>query len=117
MTPELLILGQITIDHVVPAEPGHWYERLGGNALYAAAGARLWCDSSRIGLVARRGPNMPASLGAMLAASGLTDSGIVPAATENMVAAVAISRGPRNCAMRTWMRRRGTRAISRANTR
>jgi ribokinase len=85
MTPELLILGQITIDHVVPAEPGHWYERLGGNALYAAAGARLWCDSSRIGLVARRGPNMPASLGAMLAASGLTDSGIVPAATENMV--------------------------------
>jgi ribokinase len=85
MTPDLLILGQITIDHVVPAEPARWYERLGGNALYAAAGARLWCDASRIGVVARRGPNMPAALDAALAASGLTDSGIVPVTTDNMV--------------------------------
>ena len=53
--PDLLVLGQVTVDHAVPATPGPWRESLGGNALYAAAGARLWCDPGRIGVVTRLG--------------------------------------------------------------
>lgn len=69
--PDFLILGQITLDHVVPAVPGPWAERVGGNALYAAAGARLWLDPSRIGLVFRRGPDFPIDVEALLAGAGI----------------------------------------------
>lgn len=58
-SPDLVIVGQVTVDHVVPAQPGPWFLRLGGNALFGAAGARLWMDPGRIGLVARLGPDMP----------------------------------------------------------
>ena len=47
--PDLLVLGQVTVDHAVPATPGPWRESLGGNALYAAAGARLFCDPAGSG--------------------------------------------------------------------
>lgn len=69
--PDLLILGQITLDHVVPAVPGPWAERVGGNALYAAAGARLWLDPGRIGLVFRRGWDFPVDIEAVLGAAGI----------------------------------------------
>jgi sugar/nucleoside kinase (ribokinase family) len=85
MVPNLLILGQISIDHVVPATPGPWFERLGGNALYAAAGARLWHEPSRIGVVARRGQNLPVSLNATMEAAGLTTAGLVEVSADNMV--------------------------------
>lgn len=69
--PDLLILGQITIDHVVPATPEPWKEQVGGNALYAAAGARLWLDPARIGLVFRRGHDFPIDVEAVLARAGI----------------------------------------------
>src|SRR3954469_18354851 len=84
-TPDILILGQITVDHVVPATPGVWFERLGGNAIYAAAGARLWCDPARIGIVARRGPNLASGLDSMLRRAGFGTGGLVPIPVENMV--------------------------------
>ena len=84
MVPNLLILGQISIDHVVPATPGPWFEGLGGNALYAAAGARLWHEPSRIGVVARRGQNLPVSLNATMEAAGLTTAGLVANCAINM---------------------------------
>lgn len=55
MTPRLVIIGQITVDDVVPAEPGPWRRQLGGNALYSAAGARLVLPESEIGIVSRLG--------------------------------------------------------------
>jgi sugar/nucleoside kinase (ribokinase family) len=85
VTPDLLILGQITIDHVVPALPSCWYEALGGNALYAAAGARLWLDPTRIGIVARRGPNAPAKLVDVLSHAGIATSGLTAVPDENLV--------------------------------
>ena len=51
--PDLIIVGQVTIDDVVPAEPGPWRRAIGGSALYAIAGARLWIDPARIGIVTR----------------------------------------------------------------
>ena len=59
MRPDLILLGQVTVDHVVPARPGPWREQLGGNALFAAAGARLWIDPKRIGVVTRVGTGCP----------------------------------------------------------
>ena len=53
--PDLVILGQITLDDVVPAEPGAWQRQIGGSSLYCLAGARLWLDCDRLGLVSRLG--------------------------------------------------------------
>src|ERR1700730_9746848 len=39
--PDLLIIGQVTVDDVVPPTPGPWQRQMGGSSLYAAAGARL----------------------------------------------------------------------------
>ena len=47
--PDLIIVGQVTIDDVVPAMPGPWSRQIGGSSLYALAGARLWLDARRIG--------------------------------------------------------------------
>lgn len=44
----LLTIGQTTVDHVVPGTPGAWRPQLGGNALYAAAGARLWAANAAL---------------------------------------------------------------------
>jgi sugar/nucleoside kinase (ribokinase family) len=64
--PDLIILGQITIDDVVPASPGAWRRQIGGSSLYCLAGARLWLDSDRIGLVARLGRDYPFDIEAVL---------------------------------------------------
>lgn len=69
--PDLVILGQVTVDHVVPAQPGAWFPRLGGNALFGAAGARLWMDPGRVGIVARIGSGMPFDVPAVLQRAGI----------------------------------------------
>lgn len=71
MSPDLLILGQSTIDHVVPAEPGPWAPRPGGNALYAAAGARLWLAPHRIAVVTRAAGDFPFAHDRMLGPTGI----------------------------------------------
>ncbi|HEV8309552.1 MAG TPA: carbohydrate kinase family protein [Methylomirabilota bacterium] len=83
--PDILILGQITVDHAVPAEPGPWRASVGGNALYAAAGARLWCDPARIGVVARLGHGLPGDVAGLLEAAGLTPAGLRRVDTEPLV--------------------------------
>ncbi len=69
--PDLIILGQVTVDDVVPAVPGPWRRQIGGSSLYALAGARLWLDASRIGLVARAGRDYPFDIEALLRGIGL----------------------------------------------
>lgn len=64
--PDLIILGQITIDDVVPASPGVWRRQIGGSSLYCLAGARLWLNPERIGLVARLGRDYPFDIAAVL---------------------------------------------------
>jgi len=64
--PDLIILGQITIDDVVPATPGPWQRQIGGSSLYCLAGAKLWLDADRIGLVARLGRDYPFDIEALL---------------------------------------------------
>jgi hypothetical protein len=64
--PDLVILGQITIDDVVPASPAAWRRQIGGSSLYCLAGAKLWLDADRIGLVARLGCDYPFDIEALL---------------------------------------------------
>ncbi len=82
---DLLVLGQVTVDHVVPATPGPWRAAVGGNALYAAAGARLWYDPARIGVVTRVGRGLPVDVAALLEGAGLAVDGLVPVESEHLV--------------------------------
>jgi sugar/nucleoside kinase (ribokinase family) len=85
VSPDILILGQITVDDTVPATPGPWRRQLGGNALYAAAGARLWCDAERIGTVARIPVHLPFDVHQMLEDAGLSADGLVTVETEPLI--------------------------------
>jgi ribokinase len=69
--PDLIIVGQVTIDDVVPAAPGPWHRQMGGSSLYAVAGARLWLAPERIGLLARAGSDYPFDVDGLLRAAGL----------------------------------------------
>ncbi len=71
MRPDLIIIGQVTIDDVVPATPGTWRRQIGGSSLYALAGARLWLDPARIGLVARIGADYPFDVETLLRSAGV----------------------------------------------
>jgi len=70
-TPDLVIVGQVTIDDVVPAAPGPWQRQIGGSSLYAVAGARHWIEPERIGLVACVGQDYPFDVAALLDGIGV----------------------------------------------
>jgi ribokinase len=58
--PDLLIFGSLTLDNVRTAEGVLLPQSCGGNAVYAALGARLW-HTGTIGVVSRAGANYPAA--------------------------------------------------------
>jgi sugar/nucleoside kinase (ribokinase family) len=104
--PDLLVLGQVTVDHAVPATPGPWRESLGGNALYAVAGARLWCDPGRVGVVTRLGRGLAGDVTAILGRAGLPTGGLTEVDAEPLVEWHLYERDgsrrsfPRNAALR-----------------
>lgn len=55
--PDLVIFGCLTLDNVVTAKGECLPQTFGGNCLYAALAARLWCE--RVGVVSRAGENYP----------------------------------------------------------
>jgi ribokinase len=83
--PDLIIVGQVTVDDIVPAEPGPWRREIGGNALYAAAGARLWLDPVRIGVVTRIGQFYPFDLQQLLAEAGIGHAAVNRIAGEHVI--------------------------------
>ena len=85
MRPDLVLLGQVTVDHVVPARPGVWRERLGGNVLYAAAGARLWIAPERIGVVTRVGDGCPFDPRDHLARAGIGRAAVSAIGRDQLV--------------------------------
>ena len=58
MPADVWVLGNLTIDDLVLADGSTAMGLSGGNAVFAALGARLW--SNRVGLSARAGPDFPA---------------------------------------------------------
>ena len=103
---DLLILGQVTVDHVVPAAPGPWQPSVGGNALYAAAGARLWYEPGRVGVVTRLGRGLPVDVAGLLAGAGLPADGLARVESEPLVEWILYEEDgsrralPRNAALR-----------------
>ena len=85
MQPDLILLGQTTVDHVVPARPGAWREQLGGNALYAAAGARLWIEPERIGVVTRVGAGCAFDPRRHLVRAGIAHVAVADTGREQLV--------------------------------
>jgi sugar/nucleoside kinase (ribokinase family) len=83
--PDLIIVGQVTVDDVVPAAPGAWKRQIGGSSLYALAGARLWLDPCRIGLVARVGRDYPFDIEALLRGVGLQHIALAKFPGEHLV--------------------------------
>ena len=107
MKPDLILLGQVTVDHVVPARPGPWREQLGGNALYAAAGARLWLPPARIGVVTRAGAGCPSDPAAVLRRAGVGHVAVGATGCEQLVEWILYEEDgarrslPRNRALRS----------------
>ncbi len=83
--PDLIFVGQSTIDDVVPAEPGPWKRSVGGSALYAIAGARLWIDPARIGIATRTGKGYPFDLEGLLREAGVGHVSISQIASEHLI--------------------------------
>ena len=83
--PDLIIIGQVTIDDVVPPMPGPWRRQMGGSSLYAAAGARLWVEPARIGLVVRVGTDYPFDAKALLRRAGLQHIALHPLPEEHLL--------------------------------
>jgi sugar/nucleoside kinase (ribokinase family) len=84
-SPDLIVVGQVTIDDVVPAAPGPWKRQMGGSSLYAVAGARLWLDPGRIGLVARVGRDYPFDPRRLLKDAGLEHIALHSFAGEHLI--------------------------------
>jgi hypothetical protein len=83
--PDLLIVGQVTIDDIVPPTPGPWRRQLGGSSLYAVAGARLWLEPERIGVVARVGTGFPFDPESLLRSAGLEHIALRSIPEEHLV--------------------------------
>ena len=75
---DVVAFGGIIVDNVVSAEGRVNQVTLGGNAVYSAAGARLWLD--RVGIVGIVPANYPAAWIQALATSGIDTQGISVAA-------------------------------------
>ncbi len=76
MTPgyEYAILGGLRRDYIITAQDRLYTEMLGGNAVYAAAGAAIWAAS--VGIIARAGEDFPSAHKARLDAKGINTDGV-----------------------------------------
>jgi hypothetical protein len=83
--PDLIIVGQVTVDDVVPSAPGAWQRQIGGSSLYTLAGARLWLDARRIALVARVGHDYPFDIESLLRGVGLSHIALAKFPGEHLV--------------------------------
>lgn len=72
---KLIVCGGLRIDYVITVEGKVRLRQKGGNALYAAAGARLWIDE--VALLARAGKNYPEEWLEDLTEKGFNAEGIV----------------------------------------
>jgi fructoselysine-6-P-deglycase FrlB-like protein/sugar/nucleoside kinase (ribokinase family) len=73
--PQVIVVGNLTIDDVVLPDGTTRMSSVGGNSLYTALGVRLW--QPRVGLVTRRGEDFPGDLTAVLHSLGVATGGVV----------------------------------------
>ncbi len=76
MTVDVITVGGCTVDIVHAADGTTRGQQLGGSAIYAAAGARVW--GLRPGVVAFRGTGLPEGWTEVLAALEIDTEGLIP---------------------------------------
>lgn len=76
MAAEVLCCGGLRVDYLITAHGEPHLGEMGGNALYAACGARLW--SSSVGVLARAGANYPRDWLETLSMQGFDMRGVRP---------------------------------------
>jgi ribokinase len=72
--PDVICCGGLRVDYLITSEGQAHLREMGGNALYAAVGARVW--GAQVGLLARVGENYPAGWLDTLRHHGLDVTGI-----------------------------------------
>jgi len=76
--PDVVVIGNLTIDDIVHANGETTMASPGGNSLHAATGARIWGVS--VGVVARVSPDFPAAALDRLRQAGIDTTGLRPIA-------------------------------------
>jgi len=72
---EIFICGGLRIDYVISAEGEARLNQIGGNAIYAAVGARMWTEN--VQLLAKAGDNYPQAWLEQLAERGILSAHVV----------------------------------------
>jgi ribokinase len=74
---QFAVVGGLREDYFITPRGAVHLRKIGGNAVYAAAGARLWTE--QVGLVARVGSNYPREWLRVIAAHGIDTAGVTVA--------------------------------------
>ncbi len=72
---EYVVVGGLSLDHILTPAGERKLDQFGGNAAYSAAGARIWAPG-KVGMVARRGEGLPEAWLAAADAAGVDTAGV-----------------------------------------
>ncbi|RLT44180.1 MAG: carbohydrate kinase family protein [Chloroflexi bacterium] len=78
--PDFICLGGLRVDYLISPEGRTGAHLLGGNATFAAVGARLWSRPGQVGILAKSGPTFPAGWLAQLESHGIDTGCVIPIA-------------------------------------
>jgi len=76
--PDFICLGGLRIDYLITADGRAASDVFGGNATFAAVGARLWTEPGRVGILAKSGPGFPTGWLAQLERYGIATGCVIP---------------------------------------
>ncbi|MCC8179809.1 MAG: carbohydrate kinase family protein [Planctomycetes bacterium] len=71
-----VVVGGLSVDHVINAAGEKRLDQFGGNGAYGSAGARIWAGPNAVGLVARYGDTFPEEWIRRAAAAGIDTLGV-----------------------------------------
>lgn len=71
-----VVVGGLTIDHVVSTRGERMPSQFGGNAAYGSAGLRLWAKPGEVGIVARMGEDYPREWVDKIRQAGIDTEGV-----------------------------------------
>ncbi|RLT43454.1 MAG: carbohydrate kinase family protein [Chloroflexi bacterium] len=77
---DFICLGGLRVDYLISADGRAASDIFGGNATFAAVGARLWSDAGQVGILAKCGPSFPAEWLAQLDSHGIATGCVIPIA-------------------------------------
>lgn len=73
---QYVVIGGLSVDHIVNAKGERMSSQFGGNAAYGSAGLRLWTGPGKIGMVARMGEDYPRQWVKEIQQAGIDTEGV-----------------------------------------